>query len=105
MPTSELQLKRLYNKFNDLYWAGELPNDISLIYEPVAAFADCQRLEDGTFVIRINPAISHYADFVKLTLLHEMCHVKLWDKTTRHGTTFDVEIQRLMSYKSIRKLI
>jgi hypothetical protein len=97
-----LSLKRLYRSFNALYFGGELP-DAEIRYEPVPAFADCCKTDD-VFVIRINPAIGGWVDFLKLTLLHEMIHVRLWPRTN-HGVRFDREVERLMQFKEIRKLI
>ena len=99
---SQRQLKLLYNKYNLLYFNNELP-DAEIRYEPVSAFADCDQV-DGIFVIRINPAIGGWIDFTKLTLLHEMLHVKLYP-SKKHGKRFDAEIARLMTFKEIRKLV
>lgn len=102
MLKSERQLKRMYNKFNVDYFDGELP-DVKIHYEPVSAYADCDKV-DGEFVIRINPSIGGWFDFLELTLIHEMVHVKLWP-TRRHTARFDQEIARLMTFKKIRALV
>jgi|ERR1700739_3092150 len=102
MMKSERQLKLMYNRFNLKYFDGELP-DVAIHYEPVSAYADCDLVGD-TLKIRINPSIGGWIDFLKLTLLHEMVHVKLWP-SRRHGAKFDAEIARLMSYREIRALV
>ena len=101
MLKSERQLKLMYNKFNVRYFSGELP-DVKIHYEPVSAYADCDEV-DGAMVIRINPSIGGWLDFLKLTLLHEMVHVKLWPHR-KHGVKFDREIQRLLGFKEVRAL-
>lgn len=102
MLKSERQLKLMYNRFNAKYFGGELP-DVQIHYEPVSAYADCDEV-DGVMVIRINPSIGGWLDFVKLTLLHEMVHVKLWPYR-KHGVKFDQEVQRLMGFREIRALV
>lgn len=102
MLKSERLLKQMYNKFNVKYFDGDLP-DAKIYYEPVSAYADCD-LVNGTFVIRINPAIAGWIGFLKLTLLHEMIHVRLFPYR-KHGVRFDREIQRLMGFKEIRVLV
>ena len=105
MLKSELQLKRLCNKFNLKYFNGTLPPFV-IYYSPVdGAYANCDQLEDGTLVIKISPSIGGWNDFVKLTCLHELVHLKLWPDRS-HGAKFDKEILRLMTtYKELRKLI
>lgn len=70
---SERQLKQLYQKFNALYFGGELPN-ARVFYEPISGFANCTYTEDEGFVIRLNTSIGGWLDFIKLTLLHECIH-------------------------------
>lgn len=102
MLKSERQLKLMYNRFNVRYFDGELP-DVKIHYEPVSAYADCDEVE-GEIVIRVNPSIGGWFDFLALTLLHEMVHVKLWP-SRRHTARFDQEIARLMTFKEIRALV
>lgn len=102
MLKSERCLKLMYGGLNTKYFGGELP-DARIHWEPISAYADCDFI-DGCFVIRINPAISSWVAFVKLTLLHEMVHVKLWP-SRRHTARFDQEIAHLMTYKEIRSLV
>jgi hypothetical protein len=104
MAMSERQLIRLYNKFNLLYFNNGLP-PVRIFYSPVdGGYADCCQLEDGVMQVRINPSVGGWVDFLKLTLLHEMVHVKLWPYR-KHGVRFDREVQRLMGFKEIRALV
>lgn len=102
MGCSEIQLKRLYNRFNTEYFNGELP-DVIIFYSPVSAYADCDYV-DGVFTIRVNPVVASWTGVLKLTLLHEMIHVKI-HPVKSHGVKFDREVQRLMQFKSVRSLI
>ena len=103
MPTSELQLKRLYKKFNALYFSNELPDSVSIFYSPVSAYAACDFI-DGVFRIRVNPVVASWTGVLHLTILHELIHIKLWPSRI-HGKRFDDEVKRLMTFKSIRKLV
>jgi hypothetical protein len=101
---NEIQLKRMYNKFNQAYFDGKLPSDTSIYYDSVpCGYGDCDFV-DGVFRIRIGPGVSGWTEVLKLTVLHEMIHVKIWP-TKRHGIKFDKEVQRLMSFRELRKLI
>ena|ERR1039457_3257383 len=97
------QLVRIFNRFNVKFFAGELP-DVGIHYEALGgAYGDCDCV-DGIFTVRIDPSCGGWSDFLRLTILHEMVHVKLWPYQ-QHGGKFDSEIVRLMGFKEIRKLI
>lgn len=90
---SDPSLKRLYNKYNRLYFEGSLPNAV-VWWEPVAsAYATCA-FENGVCKIRINPALYGWSATAKMTLLHEMVHAKLHPDTS-HGDIFNAEMLRL----------
>lgn len=90
---SDPSLKRLYNKYNRLYFEGSLPNAV-VWWEPVAsAYANCT-FEDDVWKIRINPALYGWTAAAKMALLHEMAHVKLHPDAS-HSDTFNAEMLRL----------
>lgn len=101
---SDRQLKRFYNEFNRKYFDGSLP-DCHVWWEPLggATFGDCLYLEEEKiWRIRINPFCGGWRSISKFTLLHEMIHIKAGP---HHGAKFDREVQRLLAFKEIRKLI
>lgn len=104
--TSDRQLKRWFNSYNDRFFAGQLPADTVVYYDVVVgAYGDCDRIDDQ-FVIRIQPGLCGWQTLAKLTLIHEMAHVATWGKSKNpHGAAFDREIQRLMQFKAVRRLI
>jgi hypothetical protein len=59
--------------------------------------------EEG-FQIRINPSISGWAEIWKLTLLHEMVHVKLWPRHKKHTKKFHSEMLRLAQLGAFNSL-
>lgn len=112
--TSDPKLKRWYCHFNRKYFNGELPMDLPLWWEPCGTSSQETLLlhpaEDGNppeLGIRIDPAMHMFVKLTKLVLLHECVHVKLWARRglKDHGRRFDEEMQRLLSFKAIRKLI
>jgi hypothetical protein len=111
---SDTYLRRWFLKFNERYFNGELPNNVALWWEPcsdaAAVTIEISPAEDGNpaeLGIKIDPAIHMFGRMTKLLLLHEMVHIKLWGRSTLkdHGLAFDREIQRLLTFKAVRKLI
>ena len=98
---SDKQLKHWFSKYNRKWFNGELPEDTVVIWEPVnGCFAETcpiYEVEAGKFIIRMNPSQRGWPSFWKLTLLHEMCHLHLWNEHPKHnhGKVFDREMQRL----------
>jgi hypothetical protein len=81
-----------------------LPDEIDILYAPVeGCFADvtpCKALE---FVLRIDPRFAHDSRTVRITLLHEMAHIKLSPYRT-HGPKFEAEMQRLAAAGAFKGL-
>lgn len=99
---SDLSLKRTYAKYNRLYFNSELP-DASVWWEPPdGAYADCDKI-DGAFRIRMSPSISGWTEIWKLTLLHEMVHIKLWPMK-KHTKKFQAEMLRLAASGAFNSL-
>lgn len=92
---SEAHLKRLYAKYNRLYFDGELPTHTKVWWEPTSsAYADVILGDDGVWKLRVNPSISGWLSIYKWALLHEMAHIKL-HPYQKHGRKFDAEMMRL----------
>lgn len=90
---SDRQLVRWYQKYNRLYFGGQLP-DAYVWYEvPAGAYADCNLVE-GVWRVRINPALAGWPQIAQWTLLHEQVHIKL-HPYKKHGKRFDIEMLRL----------
>lgn len=97
MPDSQPdpQLKRWFRQYNQKYFDGGLPSDTRISYCWVTkAHGNCNLESDGKFHIRINPDGTGTREARKFTLLHEMCHVKLWPNGA-HGKAFNQEMLRL----------
>jgi hypothetical protein len=100
---SDRQLKYWFNKYNALYFASELPGDTCVWWEPTnASYADCG-LIDGHWRIRVNPSLTAWVSLWKLTLLHEMCHIKL-HPNRNHGRKFQQEMLRLAAMGAFAEL-
>ncbi len=108
---SDPTLRRAYNNINAAFFDNRLP-DVELMWESchgnlgetfeIVAIEETGGVAD--LGIRICPSIRWAKTMWKQTLLHEMCHVKLYPYLG-HGDKFDREIQRLCTFKSYRKLL
>jgi len=86
----------MYNHYNRKYFNSELPADTVLIWSPcddADAICDWPNPPAKTARIRIDPSLTRHTNATKLTLLHEMIHVKLG--RAGHGKKFWAEVQRL----------
>jgi predicted SprT family Zn-dependent metalloprotease len=114
---SDSLLRRWYNKYNAEFFGGELPDEVQVIWEACAAHGEAYQIQADAgeilFGIRINPHCRTLwkggrQGWARLTLIHEMIHVKLWDSRRRlrsHGSAFDNEIARLCQFRSYRALL
>lgn len=110
---SDPHLRRLYLRYNLLFWGGCLPLDVAIFWAPCGsnlALTFLGRSEDGDpapLVITLDPCIMGLRRFCRQTVVHEMVHVRLWplgDKIAMHGDIWDAEVQRLMTYRAFRKM-
>ncbi len=97
------KLRRWYRDYNHRFFGDSLPAD---------ALIECVRIEgcwgramvsDGRPVIHLSPRCRVCRSVAKMTLLHEMAHVKLWPVTT-HGPQFQAEMQRLAAAGAMKGL-
>lgn len=105
---SDKQLKRWFCKYNNQFFDSTLP-DVLIYWEPpTASYAEiCPVFDTGVgFEIKIDPSIKGFHKMWKLTLLHEMCHLKLWPKHPRsmHGKLFQEEMKRLANANAFKTL-
>jgi hypothetical protein len=103
MPPYHPGLKRIYNRFNRLYFGGKLP-DISIVWEPCGDSNGVTHMWDGKAKrLCIDPCMRGCTRYVKIIILHEMIHVKF--PRTHHGKVFKAERQRLWDEGAFDRLI
>jgi hypothetical protein len=103
MPPYHPGLKRIYNRFNRLYFAGKLP-DISIVWEPCGDANGVTHTWDRKAKrLTVDPGMRGNTRFVKLIILHEMVHVRF--PKARHDEVFRAERQRLWDLGAFDKLI
>lgn len=91
---SHWSLRRFYLYLNRKWFDGDLPSDTVVTWEPcVNAHGQCHDLGDGKFHIKIDTSLKGLHEFMLITLLHEMAHVKVWD--AKHGRKWRGEMRRL----------
>lgn len=102
---TESQLKRHYARFNKKYFDGKLPADVAIKFVDMSGSNDgglCVSLShDGLqlHTIYLDSNFKEYDTVIEWFLLHEMCHLKLFNQlpaeTDPHGQQFDEEMLRL----------
>jgi hypothetical protein len=77
------ELHALYNSDNAEFFNGHLPSDIVIDYNLTNPRfeATTERRDDGRFYIAVNPTYATSSKHVGYLMLHESCHVKLWEQT------------------------
>jgi hypothetical protein len=107
------KLQRWYNRFNKLYFDGQLPLDVQVGFNELEGMygtlavniwtSEEDGLEHRVLQIHIDPDKHHGSEQLKLTLLHECCHVKLipW---RFHGRRFQEEMKRLAGRDAFKEL-
>lgn len=104
---SDRQLKLAYAKYNKLYFNSELPETVTLLWEPTPGnHAETHEVAGGVYVIRIDPALKGVVAFWRLVLLHELIHVYLWktNPNHQHGKVFEQEKDRIYQMGALKKL-
>ena len=108
---SDRQLKNWYLKYNRRFWAEQLPENTILYWEPLSADAasacPVYEVDNGQFLIKLDPYVKGLGKFWKVNLLHEMVHVSLWIKHPKHqhGKLFKDEIKRIFLLGAYKDLL
>lgn len=97
------ELQKVYREYNKRWFGGSLPEDVDCLFSPVE---DCYGLvwqEEGGFLLQINPRYAMEGRLWRLTLLHEMSHIKVHPYRL-HGVRFQDEMKRLANMGAFRRL-
>jgi hypothetical protein len=82
---TQVQLQEDYRQYNSGWFAGDLPDNVIVKYSTAPDRPDTMGLtevENNHFVIYIDPRYhAHNRKAAEVTLLHEMCHIRVWDVT------------------------
>jgi SprT-like family len=80
------QLKAHFKADNDEFFNGALPGNVEFNYEERNPQYEASTLKekDGHYRISLNPVYATSQRHIDYLLLHELCHVKTWDESTRH---------------------
>lgn len=110
---SDPELRRLYRKYNTMFWGGCLTLEAAIFWAPCGAALGLSFLgelddeDPGAPIITLDPCIMGLKRFTRQTVVHEMAHLHLWplgDHIAQHGDVWDREVQRLMTYRAFRKM-
>lgn len=101
----KVNLKRLYDDYNRRYFDNKLPKQARIVpsrrMPKRSALGTTEynpKYGEQAFCVKINYKLEKMLDIAKLTLLHEMCHIKLlnYEKNSFiHGKQFNQEMRRL----------
>jgi hypothetical protein len=101
MYKSDKRLRKLYARYNKEFFDSELPVEVQVGWndDPATSYGFTLCIDDDetdhvAFQIHLNKAIQVSYEQTRLTLLHEMAHVKL-HPYTKHGKKFQEEMKRL----------
>lgn len=94
--TLDEKLTRDFAKLNRKYFEGALPK-LQVLWDEDGEYYGRTTDVDGPLRIILTRKWHMDGRMEKMTLLHEMCHVKLWNTSvaTRHGKPFEAEMIRL----------
>lgn len=97
------ELKRVFDYYNARYFDGKLPSDTDVMFAPTENCIGIAEVDHGGFIVTIDPKYAIEGRTWRLTLLHEMVHLKLYPART-HGNTFQQQMFRLAILGAFRQL-
>lgn len=104
------RLKTIYNTYNRKYFDGQLPSETLVGWNdelgPKTFGLNISVADEGNhllFTISIDPRKHFSSEQYRLTLLHEMCHIKLYPYM-KHGKKFNEEMLRLAVRGALNEL-
>lgn len=114
-PMTEKELAKLYTRYNKKYFDGKLPDTIPVV------FVDMSKTENGGLcttyheqglvplhTIYLDSTFKEYNTLLKMFLLHEMAHAKLYPSGAhddgKEEQAFDEEMMRLAFRGALHKI-
>lgn len=106
-PASPLEMSagQWYGAFNETYFNNRLPDDTEFSFDGTQDMARTTKLSDGRFKIQFNLYYLRAGQYLRLTELHEMCHIDTWDEKPDHGKRWGACMQRLNSMGAFKDLL
>jgi hypothetical protein len=99
-------LKNLFRKYNLKYFGGELPTPelylVPRLNDEGKPLCGSTTKVDEKFMIEISTGMLVCLE--KLTLIHEMTHMKLWPNTSHRTKAWRKEIDRIASMGFLREI-
>jgi predicted SprT family Zn-dependent metalloprotease len=98
-----------YAGYNQKYFGDELPKDVVLdfhLHDPDKMGVTIFGTQDGFIHIEFNPEYIKSTKTLRMTLLHEMCHVQLFveEQPDDHGPFWQSCMHRLANQKAMEDL-
>lgn len=107
---TQQELKNLYDMNNERYFGHKLPTDTVVDWgeSDDKYMATTDKMSDGRFHVAFNGNWTRGDQTTEFVMLHEMCHVKLWDGTqkgTEHGPKWRACMLELDSMGAFREIL
>lgn len=97
------QLQRVYREYNRRFFLDALPEDVDCIFAPTDGCIGFVQMEQGGWLLTIDPKYSIEGRMWRLTLLHEQVHLLLNPYRT-HGPKFQDAMNGLAGMGAFRGL-
>ena len=104
------QLKKIYDTYNRKFFNNQLPRDTQIGYNDeiegkhgLTLGIEDEETHHRFFIIYISPTTHTDMGQKRLTILHEMCHVRL-HPLTNHGREFQEEMKRLAMRDAFKEI-
>lgn len=93
---TDKDLQNWYETYRRMYFRSDLPDARVFWADLPSLMGRTNRTETGQFEIRIDRKSNPDAKEALFTLLHEMCHVDMWNKEfDEHGKLWQYDMHRL----------
>ena len=97
------ELQRVYHAYNRRWFLGALPTDVDCMFAPTDNCLGLVQMENGGWLLTIDPKYAIEGRTWRLTLLHEQVHL-LVTPYRRHGKQFQDMMKALAGMGAFRTL-
>jgi hypothetical protein len=97
------ELQRVYRDYNRRWFQNALPDDVDCMFAPTVGCLGLVELDNGGWLLTIDPKYAIEGRTWRLTLLHEQAHL-LIAPYKLHGKQFQMVMQGLAMCGAFRQL-
>ena len=97
------ELQKVYEAYNRRWFMGALPDDVDCMFAPTEGCIGLVHMENGGWLLTIDPKYAIEGRMWRLTLIHEQVHLLLNPYLT-HGQQFQDAMKGLAGMGAFRML-